>query len=52
MLTEAIPTPATEHSADEPKQTLSLIRVKVEETMSEAADMMPKFPCGGILMSD
>lgn len=52
MITEAIHNSAAENKTEESKPTLSLVRVKVEEAAHEATDMMPKWPCGGILVGD
>jgi hypothetical protein len=48
MILEAIP--ATENTAEESEKTLTL--VKVEQTDADATEMLPKWPCGGIMMSD
>lgn len=52
MITEAIPTSATSENAEESKKTLALVRVNAEEAKTETTDMMPKWPCGGIMLGD
>ena len=52
MITEAIPTSAASENAEESKKTLALVHVKAEEAKTETMDMMPKLPCGGIMVGD
>jgi hypothetical protein len=37
--------------AEESEKSLTLVRVNVEQS-EESSDMLPKWPCGGIMLGD